>query len=141
MPGGFHINIGGKKVDLSNVQMKLDNIQDAQTKKALSLFDIDGNGVLSKNELKQASIFYKEGYTQLSQENQDGVQVRDIWARKKGGNPAETIYQDINETKGNVYLEHTFFDNNGDIKSQKKENYTMGIGDSANPEEVENQEE
>ena len=120
---GNSFSIGGNKFDRTNMPSDF-QIQDVKSKKmqrTLNLFDVNGDGVISKDEADRISLFYKTGSATFSRT--EGGQTIDytISAKKPGKNPIETKTEIIDQNDNLVYSETTQF--NRRVEEQRTDQY------------------
>lgn len=120
---GDSFKIGDQKFNKSNMPSDF-QIQDVKSKtmqRILNLFDVNGDGIISKDEAAKISLFYKTGSATFSKTENGEITDYTISAKKAGENPIETRTDIVDKNDNLVYTETTKY--NRKVKEEQTDQY------------------
>ena len=133
---GGSLRIGRQKYQKTDMpsEFKVEDVKSKKMQRTLALFDVNKDGVISKEEAEKISLFYKTGSAKFSKINDGKITDYTISAQKAGNNPNEITKDEIDENDNLVFSETTKL--NGKVKEVRTDQYSFTHNEDGSVDEI-----
>lgn len=121
---GNSLSINGKSYDKTNMpsDFLIQNVKSKKMQRTLDLFDVNSDGIISKDEAQKISLFYETGSATFSKTEDGQTTEYSVYTRKPGKNPMVTSTEVFDADNSNLLsAEYTSY--NRKVKESRTDKY------------------